>query len=167
MPSADGLRLSSSSPKDGLFFNAFEDSGSTCTTASTSIMVSAQGGSTPRKRRSLKRRGSDSTPSSPSWSGQATARPLGHSRSQTTQGSYAHPLGNATFSSGGPSVHLGLTRPHLSRIMSAWETSYASDGEAKGSSSDGGSIFESNAPPQQERTVLVHEVSWHSCRAFR
>lgn len=157
MPSEVALRLSPTTPKDNLFFNAFSDAEPTVTT-NTGTMISE---TIPRKRRpTLQRRGSDSTPSSTSRNNQLVARPLGHSRSQTEQWNPdVHPLGTATFGRSTTAGDSGITRPHLSRIMSAWDSPAGSDGEAVGSS-DAGSLLEP-APAQEveEKAVLVHEVS--------
>lgn len=168
MPSEDGPRLSPTTPRDGLFFNAFEDRE---TTTSTSFMAPnwQEVARTPRKRRpALRRRVSDAAPSASDLDGElhVPARPLGHSRSQTQQGggSHLHPLGNATI---GPDAFAGYsssTRPHLSRIMNSFESPADSDVEGgwKASSSDAGSFLDEVVSPEKndnEKTVLVHEVS--------
>lgn len=159
MPSEVALRLSPTILKDGLFFNAFADPEPTVTT-NTSIMIATQE-STPRKRKPvLQRRGSDSTPTSSSRSGQVFARPFGHSRSQTEQwSSEAHPLGSPTYGRSTPTGVSGITRPHLSRIMSARASSADSGDEAQGSSAAGSSLEPAPAREVKEKTVLVHEVS--------
>lgn len=164
MPSEVALKISPATPKDtGVFFNAFSNTEPTVTT-NTGTMISE---SIPRKRKPLQRRGSDSTPSSTSRnSGQLSARLLGHSRSKTEQWSPGvHPLGSGAITfgrstTGAASSDSGITRPHLSRIISTWESPAGSDGESKGSSSDAGSFLE-QAPPREveEKAVLVHEVS--------
>jgi hypothetical protein len=171
MPSKDGPGLSPTTPRDGLFFNAFEDPETTTPSSSTSFMAPnwQEVERTPRKRRSaLRRRVSDAAPSASDLDGElhVPARPLGHSRSQTGQGggSHLHPLGNATM---GPDAFAGYsssTRPHLSRIMNSFESPADSDveGERKGSSSDAGSFLDEVVSPEKkdnEKTVLVHEVS--------
>jgi hypothetical protein len=154
MPSEVALRLSLAKPKDGLFFNAFSDAEPTVTT-NTGTMISE---TTPRMRKPvLRRRGSDSTPSATSHNGQLFTRPLGHSRSQTSPD--VHPLGSATFGRSTAAGDSGITRPHLSRIMSAWESPAGSDGEAKGSSDAGSFLEPVPAREVEEKTVLVHEVS--------
>jgi hypothetical protein len=174
MPSKDGLRLSSTTARDGLFFNAFEDLEPTATASSSPGFMTPtwqeQAVKSPRKNKStLRRRVSDIAPRSPiSRNGQpcVSAWPLGHSRSQTEQSGslHPHPLGVGPDTFAGNS---GSTRPHLSRLLSAWESPASSDveGERKTSSSDAGSFLESgSAAKDEEKTVLVHEVSlWLSC----
>jgi hypothetical protein len=171
MPSKDGLRLSPTTARDGLFFNAFEDSELTTIASRSPVMTPTwqeEVVKTPRKGKlRLKRRGSDTIPSSSSRNCElrVSARPLGHSRSQTEQScasSYdPHPLGSTTIGSDAFAGHPSSTRPHLSRIMSAWESPTVSDaeGERKGSSSDAGSLEAAPAVKDDEKTVLVHEVS--------
>lgn len=169
MPSKDGLRLSTTTPRDGLFFNAFEDAEPTATANSSSVgtptwrteVVKA-----PRKvKPALRRRGSDTTLNSSNQNGRLydSARLMGHSRSQTEQGGshHLHPLGSATIGPDTFAGHSGVTRPHLSRLMSAWDSPAGSDvdREGKRSSSDTSSILDhSPAEKTDEKTVLVHEV---------
>jgi hypothetical protein len=172
MPSKDSVRLSSTTASDGLFFNAFEDPEPTATASSSPGFMTPtweeEAVKSPRKGKpTLRRRVSDTAPSSPNGQPRVSAWPLGHSRSQTEQSGnlHPHPLGIGapdTFAG-----HSGSTRPHLSRLLSAWESPAGSDveGERKTSSSDAGSFLESgSAAKDDEKTVLVHEVSlWLSC----
>ena len=169
MPSKDGPKLSPTTARDSLFFNAFEDAAAPTTISSGNNTTSWQTETvkSPRKGKStLRRRGSDSTLSSFSWNGELrmSARPLGHSRSQTQGRSQSdrHPLVNTTFGSDTMVGQSDITRPHLSRIMRAWESPAGSDTEGGGKgSSDAGSFLESPPEKADEKTVLVHEVSWN------
>lgn len=155
---------SPTSPNESLFFNAFADAEpSTTAHSSTSFMIPGhwQQDSTPRKRKgTLRRRGSNSAQSSPSTSPNAHIHL--HSRSHTEQPirSYFGPLGSPTFRSDSANgTNAGNTRPHLSRLLSPWESPAGSDGGDKASSSDDGSVKEQAPPPEEEKTVLVHEVT--------
>jgi len=166
MPSKEGLRLSSTMARDELFFNAFEDPEPTATASSSPGFMTPtwqeEAVKSPRKSKSLRRRVSDTAPSSPTGRNsqlRVSPWPLGHSRSQTEQGgsSHPHPLGIGPDAFAG---HSGSTRPHLSRILSALESPAGSDaeGERKTSSSDAGSL-EGVPATEDEKMVLVHEVS--------
>ena len=164
----DRERQSPTSPNDGLFFNAFADASPPLTAySSTSFMIPGhwQQESTPRKRKgTLRRRRSNSTQSSPTTipDAQIHPRPLGHSRSQTEQParSFLGPLGNPTSrpdSANGSNA--GITRPHLSRLLSPWESPAGSDKGDKASSFDDGSLKDQAPPSEEEKTVLIHEVT--------
>jgi hypothetical protein len=173
MPSKEGLRLSPTTARDGLFFNAFEDPEPTSTTSSSPDFLTTtwqeEVMKAPRRAKpTLRRRGSETTLNSPGQNGglRVSARPLGHSRSQTEQGGnslsyHPHPLGSTSFSPDAFASHSGSTRPHLSRIMSAWESPADSDpeGDTKASSSNAGSVDDTQTVKDDEKMVLVHEVS--------
>lgn len=145
--------LSKKHSENDLFFNAFMDTDSEPRPSSTSTSIMTSEG-TPRKRRpTIKRSGSDDTPSSSGPS----VYPLAHSRSHSNHDEYSHPLRSAALGSGYVAGDdWGVTRPHLSRMLSSWESPAGSDMEVQ--SDVGSSVGGTRAI--EEKTVLVHEVRY-------
>ncbi|KZP34428.1 carbohydrate-binding module family 50 protein [Athelia psychrophila] len=151
-----------------LHYNAFADPDQQrprAMSSSSSVLTSS---STPRRRNTIRRSGSDHPHLPPHPHPHPHTRP-GHGRSQTWSDAddhdhnrqpQVHPLGNP---SGGDDWEWGVTRPQLSRLLSAWDSPAGSDGgvdsDLASSSASAAAFAETSARGGEEKTVLVHEVS--------